>query len=183
MINQRYCFMRKYWLLLVLIILTSLLALDPLFHKGIFTAHDIEANIGRFGAFLLSFKEGHVIPSWAGYVANGYGSPILMFSYTLPYYLQLPLAFLGLSLIDTTKLYILLSFIASGALMYFFLRKHVSEYAAFIGALLYVYAPYRINDIYARGSISEHTAFMVVPLVGLALAQIIKKRDFWSIFI
>ncbi len=183
MINSRSEFMRRNWILLLLIILTSFLALDPLFHKGIFTAHDIEANIGRFGAFLLSFKEGHVIPSWAGYVANGYGSPILMFSYTLPYYLQLPLAFLGLSLIDTTKLYILLSFIASGALMYFFLRKHVSEYAAFIGALLYVYAPYRINDIYARGSISEHTAFMVVPLVGLALAQIIKKRDFWSIFI
>ena len=173
--------MRKYWLLLVLIILTSLLALDPLFHKGIFTAHDVEANIGRFGAFFLSIKEGHLIPSWAGYVANGYGSPILMFSYALPYYLQLPIAFLGFSLVDTTKIYILISFIASAILMYLFLRKHVSEWPAFMGSLLYVYAPYRINDIYARGSISEHTAFIAVPLVGLALARIFKKQDFLSI--
>lgn len=143
-----------------------------------FTAHDIEANVGRFGAFYLSLKDGRILPSWAGYVANGYGSPILLYSYLLPYYLQLPLRLVGLSLVDVTKLYLLISSGLSGVFMWWWLKKHVSNVAAVVGSLLYVWAPYRINDIFARGSISEHTAFMVIPLVGLALLMLATNGAF-----
>ncbi len=161
---------------LLLILLSSLPGIEPLFRRGIFTAHDIEANIGRFAAFYLSMKEGHILPSWAGYVANGYGSPVLFFTYLLPYYLQIPIKLLGFSLVDTTKIYILFSFILSAWLMYLFLQQHVQKNAAFIGSLFYVNAPYRISDIYARGSLSEHTAFMLIPLVGLALQALYKNK-------
>lgn len=160
---------KPYFYEIVLILLSSFPALEPLFRKGIFTAHDIEANIGRFAAFFMSVSEGHILPGWAGYVANGYGSPILLFTYLLPYYLQLPIKMFGFSLTDTVKIYILLTYILSALFMYLFLKRHVSKPAAFIGALFYSYAPYRINDIYARGSISEQTAFMLIPLVGLAI--------------
>lgn len=165
----------KYFYVVILSLLTFLLSVDLFFHQGIFTAHDVEANIGRFGAYFLSMSEGHIFPTWAGYVANGYGSPVVIFSYILPYILQLPLKAAGFSLVFTTKFYITLSFIASALFMYRFLRLHFLRSAAFLGSLFYVYAPYRINDIFARGSFSEHTAFMVIPLLGIILHRFIKQ--------
>jgi uncharacterized membrane protein len=88
---------------------------------------------------------------------------------------------LGFTLTDTAKIYILITYILSGLFMYFFLRKHVSKPAAFIGALFYVYAPYRINDIYARGSISEQTAFVLMPLVGLAIYELYRRRKWVNV--
>ncbi|KKR33832.1 MAG: hypothetical protein UT63_C0011G0014 [Candidatus Gottesmanbacteria bacterium GW2011_GWC2_39_8] len=170
-------FNKEKLLIFVLLSFTALLGLDLFMFKGIFTAHDIEANIARFAAIFISFKEGHLWPTWAGYLANGYGSPILIFSYTLLYYLELPLKLIGFTLIDATKIYIILAFIFSAYFMYLFLKRNFSSWASFIGTLFYVYAPYRINDIYARGSLSEHTAFIIIPIVGIALDNLSRKMS------
>ncbi len=161
-------------LIIILLVLSSLIALDPFLRQGIFTAHDIEANIARFGAFYSSFMEGNIIPRWAKDLANGYGGPILMLSYSLPYYLALPLHLFGFSLIDSIKILNWLTLVSSALLMYFFLRFYFRSFPSFLGSLLYVFAPYRIANIYARGSVSENTAFLFVPLAALLLVK------FWA---
>lgn len=147
--------------IILLILLSSLLAIDPFFHNGIFTAHDIEANIARFGAFYNSFMEGNIIPRWAKDLANGYGGPILMLSYSIPYYLAMLFHFVGFSLIDSIKILNLVTLVGSACLMYCFLRCYFDSYPSLLGGLFYVYAPYRISNIYARGSVSENTAFLL----------------------
>lgn len=155
-----------------LILVGALLIGDMFLHPGIFFAHDIEQNIARFGAFYHSLSEGHLFPRWADGIANGYGGPILMFSYSFPYYIASVFRFLGFSLIDSIKLLMAVCAIGSGVGMYVWLRQHGNTTAALAGAMLYVLAPYRITDIYARGSISEQTAFLVVPFVLLAIHRV-----------
>ena len=158
----------------ILILAVFPLVIDPLLHSGIFTAHDIETNIIYFGAFQESFFEGNIIPRWAANVANLYGSPLNMFFYPFSYYLSMPLRMFGLSLIDSIKTFIIFSYILSSIFMYVWLRVHVNKLPAFIAAFLFAYAPYRINDIYARGSLAENTAFMFIPLVSYQIYKLMK---------
>lgn len=164
-------------LLFVLFIFSLLPIVDIFSHKGIFFAHDIEQNIARFGAFYRTLSEGNIPPQWADGIANGYGGPVLIFSYSAPYYIASIFRFFGASLIDSIKLLMAVLFSGSGLLMFYWLKKHVSNLSAFGGALLYMYAPYRITDIYARGSISEQTGFFFVPLTLLALFTLFKNPN------
>lgn len=165
------------YIIALIIFFSGILVVDPFFHRGIFSAHDMPSNLTYFGAFYSSLKEGILIPRWAGNIANLYGSPTTMFFYPLSYYLASPFALIGLSLIDTMKLFIFITFILSSIFMYIWLRKHFSNLPSLTGALLYSYAPYRINDIYARGSIAENTAFMFIPLTALMLFFLWKKTN------
>lgn len=166
------------------VILTSvLLIIDPLVQNGTFSGHDIDANIIYFGSFYDSLKEGNVIPRWSGNIANLYGSPTNIFFYPLSFYLSAIPRFIGFTLVDSMKYFIVFSFIASAVLMYIFLKRHFSTIASFTGAFLYIYAPYRINDIYARGSVAENTAFMFLPLVLLLLYNLWQKSNYRSAII
>lgn len=162
---------------LIIIILSSLLIINPFFHKGIFTAHDIATNLTYFGAFYSSLTEGTLIPRWAGNIANLYGSPTIMFFYPLSYYFASIIHFIGFSLVNSMKIYLFITFITSAIFMYIWLKKHTTDLAAITGALLYVYAPYRINDIYARGSVAENTTFVFVPLLAYAIYSFWQKPD------
>lgn len=162
--------MKREWKIVAILIILGLLPIIDMFlHSGIFFAHDIEQNIARFGAFYETLMEGNIPPQWADGIANGFGGPILIFSYTIPYYIASVFRMLGFSLIDSMKILMAIVFATSGLIMYCWLRKHVNTISALGGSLLYLYAPYRISDIYARGSISEQTAFLFVPFVLLAL--------------
>ncbi len=155
--------------IILLSLLAALLVIDPFLHEGIFRSHDMPSNLANFGGFYDSLLEGNFFPRWLGNVANLYGSPAMIFYYPFSYYLASAIRILGFSLIDTIKIFILITFIFSVLIMYIWLRKHTSTVAALIGSFLYAYAPYRITDIYARGSVAENTAFIFIPLIGYQL--------------
>ncbi|MBI2617153.1 hypothetical protein HYW55_03415 [Candidatus Gottesmanbacteria bacterium] len=162
--------LRRLAILPILILLISIpILIDTFTHQGMFFAHDIEQNIARFGAFYKTLSEGNIPPQWADGIANGYGGPILIFSYSIPYYIATIFRLFGFDLVTSMKLLIAFVFIGSGVTMFYWLKQHVQNIAAFGGTLLYLYAPYRISDIYARGSIPEQTAFVFVPLVLFGL--------------
>lgn len=162
----------KIYSLIFIILISLILIIDIVLHNGIFTAHDIETNLIYFGAFYQSLIDGNIVPRWAGNIANLYGSPTIMFFYPLSYYLAVPLHYIGLNLAMSMKIFILISFIASAVFFYLWLKNHIGNLASMLGALLYVYAPYRINDIYARGSVAENTFFALFPLLLLALYRL-----------
>ncbi len=94
-----------------------------------------------------------------------------MFSYSLPYYLALPFHLAGFSLAESIKILNWATLVGSSLLMFFFLRCYFRPFPSFLGSLLYVFAPYRISNIYARGSVPENTAFLFVPLAALLLVK------------
>ncbi len=155
----------KFKIYFIIFIISSLLIIDPLINRGIFQAHDMPSNLTYLAAFYESLTEGNIIPRWGGNIANLYGSPTIMFFYPLSYYFSSAIKFFGFSLIDSIKIYLSFSLVFSSLFMFIWLKKHFSSIPALIGALLYVYAPYRITDIYARGSIAENTFFIFLPLI------------------
>src|SRR3989344_2170529 len=95
-----------------------------------------------------------------------------MFLYPLPSYTASLFHFLGFSLVDSVKLVFGVAFIASGVTMYLWLREFLGEYSAITGSILYNFAPYRFVDLYVRGAIGEHVAFIFPPLICYFLLKI-----------
>lgn len=167
---------KKWFEFLTLFIISSVFVIDPLINKGIFQAHDMPSNLTYFGGFYVSLMEGNLFPRWAGNIANLYGSPTIMFFYPMSYYLASIVRVMGFSLVDTVKILVFVTYTLSAIFFYSWIKNYSSKISSFIGAILYVASPYRITDIYARGSIAEHIAFMFLPMVLFFLVKL--KNEF-----
>lgn len=169
-------FHRKYIFLIVIILISIVPVLD-LFHPGLPITHDGQDHIARIANFYQNLSEGNIIPRWAGNLNWGYGHPILEFLYPLPSYLASFFHFLGFTLVDATKLVFGVSFILSGLAMYLFIKELLDDdnAAAFFASLLYIIAPYRFVDLYVRGAIGEHVAFIFPPLIFYFFLKLSKR--------
>lgn len=161
-----------FWLLLI-----SFLPLLPLFHAGVPITHDGRIHLARLANFYASLAEGNSVPRWASNLNWGYGTPILEFVYPLPSYIASLFHALRLSIADSMKLVFGLSYIASIFAMYLWMREEWGEKAAVIGAVLYGFAPYRLVDLYVRGALGEHMAFLFPPLICYFVSRF-KKHDY-----
>lgn len=156
------------------LIIFSLFPLWALLVPGFPSTHDGIDHVARIANFYQSLKEGNVIPRWAENLNWGYGHPILMFLYPLPSYIASLFHALGFSLVNSTKIVFGLAMIASGVSMYLWLQEAYGKQTGVIGALLYVFAPYRFVDLYVRGDLGEHVAFVFPPLI----LYFLHKRSF-----
>ncbi|MEX2012933.1 MAG: 6-pyruvoyl-tetrahydropterin synthase-related protein [Candidatus Levyibacteriota bacterium] len=149
-----------------------------LFHPGLPVTHDGQDHVARIANFYQNLAEGNIIPRWASNLNWGYGHPILMFLYPLPSYMASFFHAVGFSLVDSLKLVFAISFILSGLSMYLWARTVWGKEAGVAAAILYTYAPYRFVDLYVRGAIGEHVAFIFPPLVLYFFYKLSKKTDF-----
>lgn len=163
---------------LIFIFAIGFIPLLDLFHPGFPVTHDGQDHIARIANFYQNLQDGNFIPRWAPNLNWGYGHPILMFLYPLPSYVSSFLHFLGFSLVDSVKIFFGLAFILSGFTMYIWLRENYDNYTSITGAVLYLYAPYRFVDLYVRGAIGEHAAFIFPPLILYFLLKISKKYSY-----
>ncbi len=154
---------------IVILLLISVFPLFDLLHPGLPKGHDTPDHVARIANFYQSLAEGNIVPRWAGNLNWGYGHPILMFLYPLPSYVASLFHAVGFSLVDSTKLVFAASFVASVLAMYFFARTAWGVLPGVVAAILYGFAPYRFVDLYVRGAIGEHVAFVFVPLILLGL--------------
>lgn len=171
---------RKSFPLLVLLIISVIPVLD-LSHAGLPITHDGQDHIARIANFYQNLEDGNVIPRWAPNLNWGYGHPILMFLYPLPSYLASLFHFISFNLVDSFKLVLGLAFILSGLTMYLWVRNFLSKESALIAASLYIMAPYRFIDLYVRGNIGEHVAFLFIPLIMYFILKLSRSFSRWFI--
>lgn len=160
--------MKRYLPYLLLVFLLFLPTLS-LFTPGLPVTHDNVVHTARIASFYKSLLEGNVIPRWAGDLNWGFGHPILMFVYPLPSYLASLIHSVGFTYVSTVKIIYGISFITSGILMFLWAKEEFGEKAGCATALLYSFAPYRFVDLYVRGALGEHIAFIFPPLVLYAM--------------
>jgi len=55
-----------------------------------------------------------------------------------------------------------------------------NKWSALVSSILYIYVPYRIVDLYVRGSIGESLSFVLFPLILLGIKKIYEKKDILS---
>lgn len=170
--------------LVILFLLTvlSIIPLLDLFKSGLPITHDGQDHVARIANFYQNLKEGNIIPRWAGNLNWGYGHPVLEFLYPLPSYLASLFHFFGFTLIDSVKLVFGTSFVLSSIAMYLFIKELLNDdRAAFFASALYIIAPYRLVDLYVRGAIGEHVAFVFPPLIFYFLIKLSKNHSHWYI--
>lgn len=165
-----------------ILLLISFIPLLDLFKPGLPVTHDGQDHVARIANFYQNLKEGVILPRWAGNLNWGYGHPILMFLYPSPSYLTSLFHFLNFSLIDSVKIVFGLSFVLSGLTMYLWAKNFLGRLPGFLVAVLYLFAPYRFVDLYVRGALGEHVAFIFPPLICYFLLKLSKKYSVWYIF-
>jgi len=147
-------------LLWISIIGISILPLTDLLHPGLPVTHDGQDHVARIANFYASLSEGSIVPRWAANLNWGYGHPILMFLYPMPSYVASFIHSVGFSFVDSTKLVFALAFVFSIVFMYVWVSSAWGKAAGLVAAVLYGFAPYRFVDLYVRGAIGEHMAFV-----------------------
>src|SRR3990167_2117544 len=162
---------------LVILLFISIIPLLDLLHPGLPKGHDTPDHVARIANFYLSLSEGNLIPRWAGNLNWGYGHPILMFLYPLPSYIASIFHFLGFSLIDSIKLVFAASYVLSGLTMFLWVKNFLGEKEGLVASVLYLFAPYRFVDMYVRGAIGEHVAFIFPPLILYFLYKLSENRN------
>ncbi|WP_160111042.1 hypothetical protein [Dysgonomonas sp. Marseille-P4361] len=164
----------QYWVfMLVLVFLT----LFMMFCNGLsasYSGFDFFFHYRRLDVLIDALKHGDYI-SYIDYSnVDGYGYLVKPF---YPDLILLPFAFIGL-FTSTYFAYDTMIFVMTvlcGMFMYHTIKVIFnSRYAAFLGAILYTFAVYRLYDIYHRGALAEALSFSFLPIVFLGLYYVIK---------
>ena len=173
----------KFWynpkfLSIIFIILISIPALKGLTKEGFYTSHDGETHTARIAQYYQALSDGQFPPRVANTLYNGLGSPIFVYIYPNPYILGSITHLLGFSYSSSFKIIMALGFIFSGIFSYLWLRSFFeNEKAALLGAIYYIWAPYRFSLIYVRGSISEVIAYTFLPLSFYSFTKLSKLNN------
>ena len=165
---------------LILLVILSLVTLWPFFKKGFFESHDGEWMVIRFTAFHQALTSGQFPVRYVERLNNNYGYPVLNFLYPLPFYLAEIPKVLGLGFVDSIKAVFIASTVISSLAMYWALSRIATYTAAFAGAIIYLFIPYRFVDLYVRGSLGEIVALAVVPVIAGCILKLREKKQIYA---
>jgi hypothetical protein len=122
-------------------------------------------------------RAGVPYPRWFPGFAFGYGQPVLNFYGPLAYYWGLPFTLMGADAVAALKLVFATGLVASALAMYLFARLHLERLPSLVAAVVYVYLPYHLVDLYVRGAVAEFLAFVWFPLVLWAFHRLVVNED------
>ncbi len=166
-------FIWKYKIPIFLIVLSSFI-IWPLLLPGFFRVQDY-LQVMRIYEMRRCIEDLQIPCRWVAEMGSGYGFPLFNYYGVFPYYLAAAFSYL-FGYIGAAKLIFFLPLIFGGLFMYI-LAKEVfnNKQAAFVSALLYLFAPYRALDIYVRGAISESIAMTLIILVFYYFLKLIRS--------
>lgn len=164
-------------LFLFMIFVSALLVVRPFFNEGYFKTDDGEWAIVRLAEMKSEIRDLQIPPRWSGFLNHGYGYPLFNFVYPLPYYFGLIPNALGFDLTQCIKILFVASVLSSGIGMYFVGKFLRDKGTGFIISLLYLSSPYRIVNLYSRGSLGEILSGGLFPFLVLFFLLFLKKGE------
>lgn len=163
-----------------LLVIISLLPIASLFFSSLFPhTHDGSVHLARMAAFHKALLDGQFPVRWAGDLNYGYGMPLFIFIYQLPYLISSFLLHVGFGLVVTFKIVLALSFFLSGIFAYMFGKAFFEdEKKAFQFSLFYQFAPFRFVELLVRGSFGEVYTYTFLPLILYGIVMLEKKLKY-----
>ncbi|MCA1629595.1 MAG: hypothetical protein LC785_16285 [Acidobacteria bacterium] len=153
----------------------GLLLSYPCWRYGMSANGDAVFHSMWYTNFARQFFAGELYPRWLVDMNAGLGSPVFFFYAPLPYYATLIFSPLlpddpyGLSQLGASSA---LALTASGLAAYLWLRSFNGAWAAALGAIFYISAPYHLRiDLYTRNAFAESWAFVWMPLTLYFVAR------------
>lgn len=162
--------------LLFVLVGVSIPIILPYFHQGYFPTHDGEWAVVRLTDMFRILRDHQFPARFSGNLNFGYGYPLFNFAYPLPYYIGTVFHFLRFGFVDSVKLIFAITVPLSAIGMYMCSKELWKNKAGgFISGILYIYLPYRMVDLYVRGSIGESLAFVLFPFIIYFLIKLYKN--------
>lgn len=166
----------------ILMSLLTVVICAPIFTINLFTHNEALLHMSRFIAIDETIKEGIFPPIINARFMNGFGYALNLFYGPITTYIPIIIMNILGSAGLSFKVFTMLTVFISAVTMYKFVftitnRKSIS----IIASLIYISAPYKLSDIYARDAIGEYTAFIFIPIVFLGLYNILSKskKDYY----
>jgi hypothetical protein len=160
----------------LLVLALSIFAWGPLVGPPYFLdAHDAPHSIFFLNQFDQAIRDGALYPRWGVDFALGYGYPLFDIYSTLALYVAEAFVLLGAGLTAAVKLTYVVAFVLSGLTMYAFVKRVLCPQAGVVAAAIYMFAPYRLLDIYVRSAFAEFCALSVMPLVLLLFYELVRR--------
>lgn len=163
---------------ILFIVALSIFAWAPLLGPTYFLgAHDAPHTLFFLADFHEAIRDGALYPRWATDFALGYGYPVFILYSPLAFYVAEAFHLLGASITASVKATYTLAFILSGVSMYAFVKRVLGSKAGVLAALVYIYVPYHLVDIYVRSAFTEFCSFAFLPLVLLSFYELLTTRE------
>jgi len=141
------------------------------------SGHSAWFDLARMVEFDEAMRAGDYFPGWSPDFYFGYGSPLFQFYSPLCYYLAEIPALAGFHISTALKIAQCFALFASGVAMYRLASAYLSGWAACLGSVLYMVAPYRLVDMYVRHAFAEHCAFIWLPLIVWGTERFISTKS------
>jgi hypothetical protein len=155
----------------------TLFAVAPLALPGYFWgANDARHHVYFLFEYNRLVEDGIWWPRWSPDFAFGYGYPFFNIYGPLSHFLaELLLHFGGLSYTGAIEAVFAVSIIGSTVAMFLFVRSWLGSAAATLAALVYLYAPYHLLNLYVRANLAESMAFVWLPLCLWTVRQAVRQ--------
>lgn len=166
---------KLFWLIIV--VFTTIPALMGIIHAGFFVSDDGHWMIIRLSSFYEALVSGQFPVRFLPRLNQGIGYPVADFLYPLFLYLGSFLHLVKIPFVLDVKILLIGSMVASALGTYIWLKQLYKPLSAFVGAIVFVYAPYHLYDLYSRGSVGEILSLGILPFV---LWSVEKKQMFFA---
>ena len=135
-------------------------------------------HIARLMGTYQSITEGQTIPVIMSNFCNGFGYSWNIFYSPLTSYIPLIFRLFTSSFEIMLKLFMVLLSFLSGITMYTFVKKVTkNRFAGLLAAIIYIFASYRLTDMYMRTAIAELASFVFLPLVFHGMYNIFNDEE------
>lgn len=166
------------------LLITVLWTSKAFFHPGFYTNHDGRHQLIRLYQFHKNLHQGQFPVRWAGDLKNGFGYPVLNFTYQLPWYVGEVFLNLGFSLANTVKaLFVLASFLSAYFMFLWQRQLWQNKWAGLLVSLIWIWLPYHFLINLVRAALGEAFVLAFMPLFFYSLTKICQKKSWGDIYL
>lgn len=163
------------YIYIILIIATGITLLPMLLSKSI-RGDDYFFHLLRIEDIKNGLRYGHFPVSIMPESLYGYGYGNGLFYPDLLLYIAATIRLFGVSLFNSYKIFMSICTLIATFTMYFSARRILkSNNKALYISIFYVFAQYKITDLYVRAAVGEYLAFIFLPIVILGVYELVCK--------
>jgi hypothetical protein len=150
---------------LILILIAATVAMLPIFTAGFPKVGDAIKHYRWSSQFNAALRDGSLYPRWFPDANHGMGSPLPIYYPPVPFYVAAAFNVVTGNMLVAISLGCWLALSLSGLAMYAFSRLSLTHAASLVAALVYMFIPYHVLDLYTGAALSEFWCFVWVPLL------------------
>lgn len=165
----------------VLILFWAVALTAPIAFYGFPRGNDLPQHFQFAQTYSHSIQTGEFAPPWSPTTNHGFGDVGVRFYPPLSYWLLAGLHSLSLTWFQAAASAVFLWFFIGGLGIYLWLNEHFDGSAALLAAIIYMAAPYHVNQVYNASFLAEFAAAGVLPFCFLFASRVCRSRNFTDV--